>query len=58
MVFEKVIDHVDAEITRCPACGATVKGVFLPDMHGPLQYVDGLKALVINSISKSKMTRR
>jgi hypothetical protein len=37
IVFEKVIDHVDAEIKRCPACGTTVKGVFAPDMRGPLQ---------------------
>ncbi|SCZ84674.1 IS66 family transposase [Nitrosomonas mobilis] len=48
IVFEKVIDHVDAEIKRCPACDSTVKGVFPPDMHGPLQYGDGLKAFVIN----------
>ena len=48
IVFEKVIAHVDAEIKRCPACGTTVKGVFAPDMHGPLQYGDGLKAFVIN----------
>lgn len=48
IVFEKVIDHVDAEIKRCPTCDATVKGVFPPDMHGPLQYGDGLKAFVIN----------
>lgn len=48
IVFEKVMDHVDAEIKRCPACDSTVKGVFPPDMHGPLQYGDGLKAFVIN----------
>ena len=48
IVFEKVIDHVDAEIKRCPACNVTVKGSFPKDRHGPLQYGDGLKALVIN----------
>lgn len=48
IVFEKVIDHVDAEIKRCPACDSTVKGAFPSDMHGPLQYGDGLKAFVIN----------
>lgn len=48
IVFEKVIDHVDAEIKRCPACDSTAKGVFPPDMHGSLQYGDGLKAFVIN----------
>lgn len=48
IVFEKVVDHVDAEIKRCPACDATVKGAFPSDRHGPLQYGDGLKAFVIN----------
>ena len=48
IVFEKVVDHIDAEIKRCPACHATVKGLFPSDRHGPLQYGDGLKAFVIN----------
>ena len=48
IVFEKVIDHVDAEVKRCPACDATVKALFPSDRHGPLQYGDGLKAFVIN----------
>ena len=47
-MFEKVIDHVDAEVKRCPACDATVKALFPSDRHGPLQYGDGLKAFVIN----------
>jgi hypothetical protein len=48
IVFEKVVDHIDAEVKRCPACNATVKGLFPSDRHGPLQYGDGLKAFVIN----------
>ena len=48
IVFEKVIDHVDAEVKRCPTCAATTKGLFPSDRHGPLQYGDGLKAFVIN----------
>ena len=48
IVFEKVVEHVDAEIKQCPTCAATVKGQFPADMHGPLQYGDGLKAFVIN----------
>ena len=48
IVFEKVVDHVDAEIKRCPSCDAMVKGLFPSDRHGPLQYGDGLKAFVIN----------
>ena len=48
IVFEKVIEHVDAEIKQCPVCDSTVKGTFPADMHGPLQYGDGLKAFVVN----------
>lgn len=46
--FEKVVQHVDAEVKDCPSCGATVKGCFPDDMHGPLQYGTGLKAFIIN----------
>jgi len=48
IVFEKVVEHVDAEIKRCPACASTSKGKFPSDMKGPLQYGNGLKATIIN----------
>ncbi|VAW90022.1 hypothetical protein MNBD_GAMMA18-2144, partial [hydrothermal vent metagenome] len=48
IVFEKVVEHVDAEVKQCPNCDSTVKGQFPADMHGPLQYGNGLKAFVIN----------
>ena len=48
IVFEKVVEHVDAEVKQCPTCHSTVKGKFPSDMHGPLQYGDGLKAFVVN----------
>jgi transposase len=48
IVFEKVVEHIDAEIKQCPTCESTVKGKFPSAMHGPLQYGDGLKAFVIN----------
>jgi transposase len=48
IVFEKVVEHVDAEIKQCPTCGSMVKGHFPADMHGPLQYGEGLKAFVVN----------
>ena len=48
IVFEKVVEHVDAEVKQCPTCHSTVKGKFPAAMHGPLQYGDGLKAFVIN----------
>ncbi|MEK7084104.1 MAG: IS66 family transposase [Patescibacteria group bacterium] len=50
IVFEKVVEHVEAEVKQCPTCAATVKGRFPSDMHGPLQYGDGLKAFVINLV--------
>ena len=48
IVFEKVVEHVDAEIKQCPTCKTTIKGKFPANMHGPLQYGEGLKAFVIN----------
>ena len=48
IIFEKVVEHVDAEVKLCPTCKATVKGKFPAAMHGPLQYGDGLKAFVVN----------
>ncbi len=50
IVFEKVIEHIDAEIKQCPNCDATVKGDFPKDMAGKLQYGNGLKAFVIHLI--------
>jgi hypothetical protein len=49
-VFEKVVLHQDAEIKKCPECGATTKGSFDAQMEGPLQYGAGLKAFVIHLI--------
>ncbi len=48
LVFEKVVEHVDAEVKQCPVCDSTSKGRFPSDLQGPLQYGDGLKAFVIN----------
>jgi len=50
IVFEKVVEHVDAEIKQCPNCEATVKGIFPEDMPGSLQYGNGLKAFAIHLI--------
>jgi len=48
IVFEKVVEHLEAEIKQCPTCRATTKGHFPQDMPGPLQYGNGIKAYVIN----------
>ena len=50
IVFEKVVEHIDAEIKQCPNCDATVKGTFPQDMPGPLQYGNGIKAFAIHLI--------
>lgn len=48
IIFEKVIEHVDAEIKHCSCCDSTVKAKFPSDMPGPLQYGNGLKAYIVN----------
>lgn len=48
IIFEKVVEHVDAEVKYCNDCDVLVKGKFPSDMPGPLQYGNGLKAYVIN----------
>jgi len=48
IIFEKVVEHVDAEIKQCPTCDHRAKAAFPADMPGPLQYGNGLKAYVIN----------
>jgi len=47
IIFEKTVEHVDAEIKECPNCDATVKARHPEDFHGPLQYGNGLKAYII-----------
>jgi transposase len=48
IIFETVIEHVDAEIKYCENCDSIVKAKFPSDMSGPLQYGDGLKAYIIS----------
>jgi hypothetical protein len=48
IVFEKVVEHVDIEVKDCPTCDETTKAPFPPDMPGPLQYGNGIKAYAIN----------
>lgn len=47
IIFEKTVEHVDAEVKECPSCQSTTKGQFPDDMAGPLQYGNGIKAYVI-----------
>jgi len=47
IIFEKTVEHVDAEIKTCPSCQTTVKAPFPNEFQGPLQYGNGIKAFVI-----------
>jgi transposase len=47
IIFEKTVEHVDAEVKDCPACNKSTKATFPKDMSGPLQYGHGIKAYVI-----------
>jgi hypothetical protein len=51
IIFEKVVEHVDAEVKNCPRCDKTVKGEFPADMSNSLHYGNGLKAYVINLLT-------
>lgn len=48
IVFEKRVEHVDAEIKRCPCCDHINKGQFPSDLQGPIQYGLGVKAYILN----------
>jgi transposase-like protein len=50
ILFEKTIEHVDAQVKECPTCQSSTKADFPNDLHGPLQYGEGLKAFVINLV--------
>ena len=47
IIFEKTVEHMDAEIKDCPFCHHEVKASFPSEMNGPLQYGNGIKAFVI-----------
>lgn len=56
IIFEKKVEHVDAQVKECPSCKATTKGSFPKDMAGPLQYGDGIKAYVIQLLVMQMMS--
>ncbi len=47
-MFEKRVEHVDAEIKHCPCCHHVTKGQFPSDLAGPVQYGLGIKAYILN----------
>lgn len=48
IIFERVTEHVDAEIKACPTCDTVNKGRFPENMSGPVQYGMGVKAYIVN----------
>lgn len=50
IIFEKTLEHVDAEIKHCPHCQAQTKGAFPQGLAGPEQYGPGIKADVLNRL--------
>jgi transposase len=48
IVFEKTVEHYDAEVKCCPGCKGTSKASFPKDLSGPLQYGHGIRAYVLN----------
>ena len=50
IIFEKVVEHMDAEIKECPKCHSMTKGDFPEDRVGVLQYGNGIKAYIINLV--------
>jgi hypothetical protein len=50
IIFEKVVEHFEAEIKNCPSCQAVNKGDFASGVRGKLQYGNGLKAFIFHLI--------
>lgn len=50
IVFEKQVQHVDAEIKSCPRCHEETKGKHPESMSGPKQYGLGIKAYIIQML--------
>lgn len=56
IIFEKTVEHVDAEIKKCPACCKTIKASFPEYLKGPLQYGNGVKAFIIQLLVKQMIS--
>ena len=48
ILFEKVVHHVEVQVKDCVRCRQRTSGRFPPDMPGPLQYGNGIKAYAMN----------
>ena len=50
IIFEKTVEHFDAEVKKCPSCHHQTKAQHPGDLQGPLQYGNGLKAYIIQLV--------
>jgi transposase len=48
IIFEKTVEHWDAQTKDCPSCKSAQKASFPEGIAGPLQYGSGIKAYVIS----------
>lgn len=48
IIFEKTVEHYDAEVKCCPDCNGRNKASFPKDLSGPLQYGNGIRAYALN----------
>ncbi len=56
IIFEKTVEHWDAQSKNCPSCRTTQKAIFPESIAGPLQYGNGIKAYVISLLVSEMMS--
>jgi transposase len=56
IVYEITRHSVTSESKECPCCGKITKGKFPHDMHGKIQYGNGIKASIINFLMVQMMS--
>ncbi len=58
VVFEKVVEHHDAEIKHCPHCHGETRAPFPDDLHGPRQYGVGIRIFAVHQLMQMVPLRR
>ena len=48
VMFEKVVEHIDAEVKRCPHCQEVTCAPFPTAFAGPVQYGTGIRAYAVH----------
>ena len=58
VVFEKVVEHHDAEIKHCPHCHGETRAPFPAYLHGPRQYGVGIRIFAVHQLMQMVPLRR